>query len=132
MSAPHSAPSAHSYRQRARKLSEIHRDQPGHPVDRTVYWIEYVLRHPGARHLRAAVHQLSFCQYFLLDVASVLALGAAALYFLLARGASLARRTLRGWWSARRHSTANGRPHNGVLNGRCHGGCPAKHAKKAQ
>nr|XP_019612561.1 PREDICTED: 2-hydroxyacylsphingosine 1-beta-galactosyltransferase [Rhinolophus sinicus] len=50
-----------SYRQRARKLSEIHRDQRGHPVQRAVYWIEYVLRHGGAPHLRAAVHQLSLC-----------------------------------------------------------------------
>ncbi|XP_014406024.1 PREDICTED: 2-hydroxyacylsphingosine 1-beta-galactosyltransferase, partial [Myotis brandtii] len=56
-----------SFRRRARQLSEIHRDQPGHPVERTVYWIEYILRHRGARHLQAAVYQLSFWQYFLLD-----------------------------------------------------------------
>lgn len=97
-----------------------------------MYWLEYVLRHRGAPHLRAAVHELSFCQYFLLDVAAVLALGAAALHLLLSRGAALARRTLRGWWSARGHSAANGHPHNGVLNGRCHAGRPAKHMKKAQ
>ncbi|NXP37268.1 CGT galactosyltransferase, partial [Leiothrix lutea] len=61
-----------SYRQRARRLSEIHRDQPGHPVNRTVYWINYILRHNGAQHLRAAVYSISLFQYFLLDIALVL------------------------------------------------------------
>lgn len=123
---------AHSYRQRARKLSEIHRDQPGHPVHRAVYWIEYVLRHNGAHHLRAAVHQLSFCQYFLLDVASVLLLGAAALYFVLSRAAVSTSRRVRSWWSGRGRSAVNGHCHNGVLNGKCRRNGHATHDRKVK
>ncbi|KAM7143127.1 2-hydroxyacylsphingosine 1-beta-galactosyltransferase isoform 1-T5 [Molossus nigricans] len=108
-----------SYRRRARQLSEIHRDQPGHPVERTVYWIEYILRHRGAHHLRAAVHQLSFWQYFLLDVAAVLLLAAALLSLLLSWAAARVCRRVRRCWPRRGPSLANGPPHNGVLNGRC-------------
>jgi glucuronosyltransferase len=41
-----------------------------------VYWTEYVIRHKGAPHLRSAVLDLAWYQYFLLDVIAVLALGA--------------------------------------------------------
>jgi len=39
-----------------------------------VYWTEYVIRHKGAPHLRSAVLDLAWYQYFLLDVIAVLAL----------------------------------------------------------
>jgi glucuronosyltransferase len=39
-----------------------------------VYWTEYVIRHKGASHLRSAVLDLNWYQYFLLDVIAVLAL----------------------------------------------------------
>jgi glucuronosyltransferase len=39
-----------------------------------VYWTEYVIRHNGAPHLRSAVLDLAWYQYFLLDVIAVLAL----------------------------------------------------------
>lgn len=115
----HSVFLAHSYRRRAQQLSEIHRDQPEHPVERTVYWIEYILRHRGAHHLRATVYQLSFWQYFLLDVAAVLLLASALLCVLLSWATSLVRRQARRCWSRHRPSVVNGYPHNGVLNGRC-------------
>lgn len=121
-----------SYRQRARQLSEIHRDQPGHPVERTVYWIEYILRHRGAHHLRAAVHQLSFWQYFLLDVAAVLLLAAALLSLLLSWAATRICRRVRRCWPRREPSLANGPPHNGVLNGRCKRNGHVPHEKKTK
>lgn len=62
------------YRQKAQLLSNIHKDQPGHPVTRAVYWINYILRHNGASHLRSAVYEVSPYQYFLLDV--ILTIGA--------------------------------------------------------
>lgn len=61
-------PPTRRYRQQAQLLSNIHKDQPGHPVTRAVYWINYILRHNGASHLRSAVYQVSPYQYFLLDV----------------------------------------------------------------
>lgn len=119
-------PLTHSYRQRAQKLSEIHRDQPGHPVRRAVYWIEYVLRHAGAPHLRAAVHQLSFCQYFLLDAAAVLVLAGAVLYMLLARVAALLAQTVPG------RRPGCGRCPNGVANGACERNGRAAQDKKVK
>jgi glucuronosyltransferase len=51
-----------------------------------VYWTEYVIRHKGAPHLRSAVLDLAWYQYFLLDVIAVLVLGAVcvlvAVYFI--------------------------------------------------
>lgn len=82
----------HRYRQRAQLLSNIHKDQPGHPVTRAVYWISYILRHNGANHLRSAVYEVSTYQYFLLDViftvGAILALTGFALrqFFRLLRG----------------------------------------------
>lgn len=124
--------SSRSFRRRARQLSEIHRDQPGHPVERTVYWIEYILRHRGARHLQAAVYQLSFWQYFLLDVAAVLLLAAALLGALLAWAAPLACRQARRCWARRRPGAVNGHHANGVVNGRCKRNGHVLHDKKSK
>lgn len=37
-------------------------------LDTAVYWVEYVIRHKGAYHLRSAAVDLSWYQYYLLDV----------------------------------------------------------------
>ena len=44
------------------------RDQPERPLDRVVYWIEYVSRHKGALHLRTASRKLNFLQKDHFDV----------------------------------------------------------------
>jgi len=62
------------YRENAQRLSRIYRDQPLTPLEQAVYWTEYVIRHNGAPHLRSAVMDLAWYQYFLLDVIAVLAL----------------------------------------------------------
>ena len=64
----------YSYRENAQSLSRIYRDQPLTPLQQAVYWTEYVIRHKGAPHLRSAVLDLAWYQYFLLDVIAVLAL----------------------------------------------------------
>jgi glucuronosyltransferase len=61
-----------SYRENAKKLSSIYLDQMNKPLERGVYWVEYVLRHQGALHLRSAARDLNFIQYFSLDVIAVL------------------------------------------------------------
>lgn len=50
------------------KYSELTRDQPQSPMERAVWWTEYVLRHNGAKHLRSAAVDLAWYQYFMLDV----------------------------------------------------------------
>lgn len=43
-------------------------DQADHLLDRATYWIEYVIRHNGAPHLRTASRKLSLIQKGLVDV----------------------------------------------------------------
>ncbi|XP_046981238.1 UDP-glycosyltransferase UGT5-like [Schistocerca americana] len=56
------------YANRAAELSRQFRDQPESPLERAVFWTEYVLRHRGAVHLQVAAHDLSWWQLALLDV----------------------------------------------------------------
>ncbi|XP_066994908.2 UDP-glycosyltransferase UGT5 [Anabrus simplex] len=60
------------YRENAKRLSRIYRDQPESPMERAVYWVEYIHRHRGAPHLRSAALDLAWYQYFLLDVMAVI------------------------------------------------------------
>lgn len=43
-------------------------------IDKAVYWVEYVIRHKGAPHLRTVAVELTWYQYLLLDVISFLIL----------------------------------------------------------
>jgi hypothetical protein len=52
-----------------KKRSKLLRDQPDHPLDRAIYWTEYVLRHKGAYHLQSPAKEYGFVQYYLIDVA---------------------------------------------------------------
>ncbi|XP_019377809.1 PREDICTED: UDP-glucuronosyltransferase 2A2-like isoform X4 [Gavialis gangeticus] len=61
-----------TYKENAIRLSQIHHDQPVKPLDRAVFWIEFVMRHKGAKHLRPAAHQLTWYQYHCLDVLAFL------------------------------------------------------------
>ncbi|EDL89823.1 rCG57123 [Rattus norvegicus] len=56
------------YKKNAMWLSTIHHDQPTKPLDRAVFWIEFVMRHKGAKHLRSLGHNLPWYQYHSLDV----------------------------------------------------------------
>ncbi|XP_037824334.1 UDP-glucosyltransferase 2-like [Lucilia sericata] len=52
----------------AKTLSHRFRDQQNTPMERAVYWIEYVLRHKGARHLRNMGQNLTWWQFYNIDV----------------------------------------------------------------
>ncbi|XP_029456513.1 UDP-glucuronosyltransferase 2A2-like isoform X2 [Rhinatrema bivittatum] len=67
-----------TYKERALTLSQIHHDQPIKPLDRAVFWIEFVMRHKGAKHLRPAAHSLTWYQYHCLDVIAFLIICLAA------------------------------------------------------
>ncbi|XP_063907825.1 UDP-glycosyltransferase UGT4-like [Zophobas morio] len=47
-------------------------EHPLKSVDKAVWWIEYVIRHKGAIHLRSPLAGMPFYQYYLLDVGGFL------------------------------------------------------------
>ncbi|XP_054628206.1 UDP-glucuronosyltransferase 2A3-like [Dunckerocampus dactyliophorus] len=61
-----------SYRQNMKRLSELHRDQPIKPLDRAMFWIEFVMRHKGGKHLRTESYKMSKIQYYSIDVLAFL------------------------------------------------------------
>ena len=67
-----------SYAENMRRLSLLHRDQPTQPLDRAAFWIEFVMRHKGAPHLRTESYKMSAIQYHSVDVVAFL-LGAVLL-----------------------------------------------------
>ncbi|XP_069314172.1 UDP-glucuronosyltransferase 2B4-like isoform X3 [Eulemur rufifrons] len=73
------------YKENAMKLSRIHHDQPMKPLDRAVFWIEFVMRHKGAKHLRVAAHDLTWFQYHSLDVIGFLLACVATAIFIITK-----------------------------------------------
>ncbi|XP_033182053.1 UDP-glucuronosyltransferase 2C1-like [Anabas testudineus] len=61
-----------SYRDKMKTLSSLHRDQPMKPLDRAMFWIEFVMRHKGAPHLRTESYKMSKIQYYSIDVVAFL------------------------------------------------------------
>jgi glucuronosyltransferase len=55
------------------------------PLDQAVFWIEFVMRHKGAKHLRPAVHDLSWIQYHSLDVIGFLLACVATVIFIITK-----------------------------------------------
>ena len=49
-------------------MSQLVKDEMIPSIDLSVYWIEYVLRHNGTKHLQLASRNLPFYQNYLLDV----------------------------------------------------------------
>ncbi|XP_020007232.1 UDP-glucuronosyltransferase 2B31-like [Castor canadensis] len=73
------------YKENAMRLSRIHHDQPVKPLDQAVFWIEFVMRHKGAKHLRPAVHDLTWFQYHSLDVIGFMLVCVATVIFITTR-----------------------------------------------
>ncbi|XP_078283598.1 UDP-glucuronosyltransferase 2C1-like isoform X2 [Rhinoraja longicauda] len=57
-----------SYGDNLKRLSALHRDQPESPMERAVFWVEYVARHKGAGHLHPLSHRLPWYAYYCVDV----------------------------------------------------------------
>ncbi|XP_046991120.1 UDP-glycosyltransferase UGT5-like [Schistocerca americana] len=71
------------YRESMRTLSSIFREHQVDSLERAVRWVEYVIRHKGAPHLRSAALDLHWWQLLLLDVVAFLFLVAAIAIYLL-------------------------------------------------
>ena len=58
-----------SYKAKITDLGSLLVDQINKPLDRAVWWIEHLMRHPSlADHMKSPVHNLAWYQYYLLDV----------------------------------------------------------------
>jgi hypothetical protein len=56
------------YTKNAKARSKIYHDRLVNPMDTAMYWVDYIIRHGGASHLRVAALDLPLYQYLLLDV----------------------------------------------------------------
>lgn len=57
------------YKIHVKNRQTLLRDQKETPLERAIYWTEYVIRHKGAYHLQSPAKDLNFFQYYMLDVA---------------------------------------------------------------
>ncbi|TTP11315.1 UDP-glucuronosyltransferase 2C1 [Bagarius yarrelli] len=57
-----------SYRENMQRLSRLHRDVPVKPLDIAVFWIEFLMRHGGAAHLRTQSFRMPWYSYHSVDV----------------------------------------------------------------
>ncbi|XP_050680621.1 UDP-glucosyltransferase 2-like isoform X1 [Leptidea sinapis] len=53
-----------SYKENIIRLRTLFHDQPENALDRAIWWTEYVLRHNGAKHLRSPAANMSWMQYY--------------------------------------------------------------------
>ncbi|ODM96285.1 UDP-glucuronosyltransferase 1-1 [Orchesella cincta] len=56
------------YQENADSRSKLFRDRPLGVVKNAVWWVEHVLRHGGAMHLRSPARELNFFQYYSIDI----------------------------------------------------------------
>nr|XP_023019040.1 UDP-glucuronosyltransferase 2B20-like [Leptinotarsa decemlineata] len=60
------------YREKAREMGDIYRDEEIPSLQRAIYWTEYVIRNKGARHLRSLAVKMPAWKYYMLDVIAFL------------------------------------------------------------
>ncbi|XP_055313499.1 UDP-glucosyltransferase 2-like [Sitodiplosis mosellana] len=72
-----------SYANKMNEISSIYSDNVVHPMDTAMFWIEYIIRHSGAKHLKSHAVKMSWFSYLLLDVLLVNLLIFATFIFLL-------------------------------------------------
>ncbi|XP_044263532.1 UDP-glycosyltransferase UGT5-like [Tribolium madens] len=70
------------YKENVQMRSKLFHDQIVSPLDAAIYWIEYVIRHGGAPHLRVAALDLPWYKYLLIDVVAVIASAIITLIFI--------------------------------------------------
>lgn len=84
------------YKEEVKKRQYLLRDQKETPLERAVYWTEYVLRHRGARHLQSPARDMGVIEYYLVDVIVLLLILGAAVWQALKFSFRLCTRYLMG------------------------------------
>lgn len=65
------------------RLSSITKDKPMSSIDTAIWWVEYVIRHNGAPHLRPASLDLTWYQYYMVDILCILILSLFLIFYVL-------------------------------------------------
>lgn len=71
------------FRSKLQRLANFAAEQPVKPLDEAMFWIEYVIRHKGTRHLRSPAIDVPFYKFYLLDVIAAMILGVLLLLYLI-------------------------------------------------
>lgn len=56
------------YKEKAVEISKRFKDRPMKALDTAIYWIEYVLRHKGADHIKNPARNLHWIVYYNIDI----------------------------------------------------------------
>ncbi|XP_051877213.1 UDP-glucuronosyltransferase 1A1-like [Pristis pectinata] len=84
------------YKEAMMRLSSLHKDRLVEPLELSVYWLEFVMKHRGAKHLQTAAHDLNWIQYHCLDVIGTLLAVALLLVYLVIKCCSVCLRKVKG------------------------------------
>ncbi|XP_078392377.1 UDP-glucuronosyltransferase 1A1-like [Cetorhinus maximus] len=84
------------YKEAIMKMSSIYKDRSMESLELSAYWVEYVMRHRGAKHLRSAADNYNWIQYHCLDVVAALVAMALLLLCLVIKCCLSCRRRVRG------------------------------------
>lgn len=55
-----------------KKSQQLFHDQPLTPLETAKFWVEYVLRHKGAPHIKSVVTQMSVIEFYNIDAYVIL------------------------------------------------------------
>ncbi|KAH8295862.1 hypothetical protein KR018_004803 [Drosophila ironensis] len=91
------------YKRSALEVSQRFRDNPIHPLKEATFWIEYVMRHRGARHLKSQGAFIPLYQYLLLDILGCVLLAAFLAIWLPWKML----RRVHKWWSKGAEASSN-------------------------
>nr|QVG59863.1 UDP-glucuronosyltransferase [Nilaparvata lugens] len=70
-----------SFKENAQKLSKIIKDEPSTPMERAIFWVEHVIRHKGADHLKSMRLSLTWYQYLLVDIIALFVAVALVIFY---------------------------------------------------
>lgn len=70
------------YSKNAKKVSELFKDNLENPMEKAIYWIEYIIRHNGAYHLKYEGKNLNIIQYYSFDIYGLVILLTFAVFYI--------------------------------------------------
>ncbi|KAK3565652.1 hypothetical protein QTP86_013464 [Hemibagrus guttatus] len=56
------------YMKNMREISSLNRDTPLRPMDSIIFWLEFVMRHKGAAHLRTQAYEMPWFVFYNVDI----------------------------------------------------------------